>query len=409
MPGQVKILCIFLFCAACCFGAAGGKNTFATIDSLTGTAEIQRAGTQAWQKAAAGDKLYNNDMVRVLGKSTARLGWPDQSTSYMHENSQLMLAFYESDATTVISRHITVMYGAVFFIIKEILPKTLVKQYDTKIFTPTSVVSLRGTSFCVFVDDSSRSSTIKVINGTILLRNILRNTSLFVSAGFKSTVEMTKDPTGPTAMLDKEILGLKDWVPAPVIEKEMSMQLARAGRDHDVLTGNLKDKILIIPFANSSKYSGPWNIPSGLARMLADQLTHGHLSVEVADSAVGHDPLSQGAKSAARFVIVGEILDFDIVQHAEIAATADEYREYYVANVRVSIQIINVADKRVVFENQYAADKRGENAKDNSWQRISRMTFSLDDRQFVKSILGVAVAQVIELASEKLNKIIKYD
>jgi hypothetical protein len=406
MAMNMKLFIILFLFTVTCFAAE--KNTFATVDSLTGRAEVQRAGAQSWQKAARGDKLYNNDMIRVLGKSTVRLGWPDQSASYMHENSQIMLAFYESDVTSIISRHITVMYGAVFFVIKEILPKSLIKQYDTKIFTPTSVVSLRGTSFLIEVDDSSGSSTIKVIKGTVLVRNIIRNSSLFVSAGFKSTVEMTKDPNGPKALLDKEIDTLKEWVPVPVIEEEMASQLAKASRDHDVIVGNLKDKILILPFANSSKYTGTWKIQSGFAKMLSEQLKHGHIVVEVADSA-GHDPLAQGIKSAARMVIVGEVLDFDIVQHAEITATADEYREYYVANVRINVQMINVADKRVVFENQYLADKRGANAKDNSWQKISKMAFSLGDQQFTKSILGIAVSQVMEQVSEKLNKIIKYE
>jgi hypothetical protein len=402
----VRFCAVLLLFAATCFAAE--KNTFATIDSLTGKAEVQRAGTQSWQKAAVGEKLYNNDMIRVLDKSSARLGWPDQSASYMHENSQLMLAFYESDVSTIISRHITVMYGAVFFVIREILPKSLIKQYDTKIFTPTAVVSLRGTSFLVEVDDASKSSTVKVIRGTVLVRNILKNTSVFVSAGFKTTVEITKDPSGPNALLDKEIDSLKQWVPVPVIDQEMALQLAKAGRDHDVITGGLKDKIIILPFANSSKYAGPWNIQSGFARMLSEQLKHGHLTIEVLDSA-GQDPLVAGVRNNARFVVAGEVLDLDIVQHAEIAATADEYREYYMANVRISVQIINVADKRVVFESQFSSDKTGANVKDNSWQSVSKMGFSLDDQQFVKSILGIAVSKVVETVSEKLNKIIKYE
>jgi hypothetical protein len=405
MMSKNFLLTMLILAAA---GLAAEKNTFATLDSLTGKAEIQRAGTQAWQKAAVGDKLFNNDMIRVLDKSSARIGWPDQSASYMHENSQVMLAFYESNTSDIISRHITVMYGAVFFVIREILPRSLIKQFDTKIFTPTAVVSLRGTSFLVEVNNDSKSSTVKVIRGTVLVRNILKNTSVFVSAGFKTTVDIAKDPTGPNALLDKEIDSLKQWVPVPVIEQEMALQLAKAGRDHDILAGDLKDKILIVPFTNNSKYSGAWQIQSGFATMFSDQLRHGHLSVDVADSA-GVDPLVAGVRKNAKFVIVGEIMDFDIVQHAEIAATADEYREYYIANVKLNIQMINVAEKRVVFENQYSADKRGANAKDNSWQKISKMSFSLGDQQFVKSILGIAVSQIVEQASEKLNKIIKYE
>ncbi len=406
MARTFKIFCVLFLFASGCFAAE--KNTFATIDSLTGRAEVQRAGMQSWRKAAVGDKLYNNDMIRVFDKSSARLGWPDQSASYMHENSQIMLAFYESNVSNVISRHITVMYGAVFFVIREILPKSLIKQYDTKIFTPTSVVSLRGTSFLVVVDDAAKSDTVKVIRGSVLVGSVLRNTSAFISAGFKTAVDAATDPHGPNAVLDREIDSLKKWVPLPVIEQEMALQLARASRDHDVLTGDLKEKIMLLPFTNSSKYEGPWPIRSGFARMLSDQLKHGHLTVVVGDSA-GQDPFVTGVKNNARFVITGEIEDFDIVQHAEIAASADEYREYYVANVRIDVRMIDVADKRVVFENQFSADKRGVNARDNSWQTVSKMAFSLSDQQFIKSILGSAVSQVIEQASEKLNKLIKYE
>ena len=70
----------------------------------------------------------------------------------------------------------------------------------------------------------------------------------------------------------------------------------------------LKDKIMLLPFTNSSKYTGPWSIRSGFARMLSDQLKHGHLTVEVGDSA-GQYPLVAGVKNNAQFVVTGEILD----------------------------------------------------------------------------------------------------
>ncbi len=387
---------------------AASKNTYATVDSLVGNAQVQRSGTQTWQKTFKGDKLFNNDVIRVLDKSYVQLGWPDQSASYMQQNSQVLLAFYENDASNVISRHITVMYGAVFFVIKEILPKSLIKQYDTKIYTPTSVVSLRGTSFSVEVDTASKASTVRVINGTVQVRNILKNSSIFVSASFQSVVPITQDPIGPKALLDREIDSLKSWVPVYVMEREMAAQLVKGHRDREIMSSDCKDKILIIPFENTSKYTGAWKISPGFAKIFSDQLQHGHIAAEIYDS-LDKDPLTLGQRKMARYVVSGEIKDFDIVQHAEIAATADEYREYYIATVRISIQIINVPEKKVVFENEYVAEKRGANSKENSWQRISKLSFSLADQQFVKSLLGTAVSQVVETATEKLNSIIKYE
>jgi len=390
----------------CCI--AGVKSTCASLDSLVGIAEVQRAGTQMWQKIGIGEKLYNNDILRVQAHSFAKLGWPDESASFLHENSQIMLTFYESSSTPVISRHITVFYGAVFFIIKEVFPKTFIKQYDTKVFTPTSVVSLRGTSFSVTVDKDTKNSTIRVVNGTIQLKNILKNSALFVSAGFKSTVESGQDPTRPQTIFDRELDSLREWVPVPVIEMEMATQLAKASRDHDVIAGNLKDKLLIIPFVNSSKYTGKWHIQSGLAQMLASQLQVGNLAVEIDDSAY-IDPVKRGEKQSARFVVSGEITDFDITQHAVISAAADEYSEYYVATVKIHLMLVAISDKRIVMDETFSAETKGNNSRDNSWQRISRMSFSLTDKQFSKTLLGTATAQVIDQAIDKLMVFIRLE
>jgi hypothetical protein len=397
--------CIFILTFLC---FAQQKNTYATLDSLVGTAQVQRAGTQDWKPMKVGDKLYNNDVIRVLVKSHARLGWPDQSASFMQENSQLMLTFYENTATTIISRHITVVYGAVFFIIREVLPKTLIKQYDTKIFTPTSVVSLRGTSFSVTLDKNTKTSTVKVINGTVQYKNIKGTNITYVSAGFKSTVETDNDPISPKTVMDKEIDSLKMWVPAPVIDLEMSLQLAKASRDHDIISGTLKDKLILIPLVNSSKYTGPWNIQSGLAQMLGDQLKAGNLTVELLDTS-SEDVYALGQKQNARFVLSGEITDFDISQQAEVSAAADEYKEYYIAKVHMRVQLFSVAQKQVVFDETFSSDMKGKNTRENSWSKTSKMTFSISDKQFSKSLLGSAITQVIEQATERIMKIIKYE
>jgi hypothetical protein len=394
--------CVTLLCLGFCFAAT--KNvSYAVIDSLVGKAEIQRAGTQTWEKTLKTDKVYNNDFIRASAKAFVRLSWADGSTSFIHENSQIMLTFYESGESNIISRHITVFYGAVFFVLKEILPKTLTKSYDVKIFTPTAVVSLRGTSLSVEVDDKSGASAIRVLNGAVMVRNILKNASTFLSAGFKTTVEMKTDPIIPKPILDEDITALKTWVPVPVVDHEMTVQRTRAGRDHDLIVGDLKEKIIITPFINSSKYDGSWKIQTDIAQMLADQLSSAHCVIEIADSAT-QDPIILGEKAKARFVVIGEITDFDIVQHAEIAATADEYREYYLARVRIAIQMVSVGDRKVVFDNVFSGDMRGSNVKSNSWQKIGKMSFNIKDPQFSKSILGSALTQVLEQSSEKLVK-----
>ncbi len=401
MRSCTTFLGIVLFVACTVRASTGGSS--ASVDSLVGTVEVQRAGTQAWTTVAKGDHLRNNDYLRAAGTSFARLGWPDGSTSYVRENTQILLTIYEGGETNIISRHITVFYGAVFFVLKEILPKTLTKSYDVKIFTPTAVVSLRGTSLWVTVDKKSGSSTIEVTSGTVLVKNIIKNVSTFLSAGFKTTVELGTDPIVPKPILNDDFTALKGWVPAAEVERQMSEQLAKGKRDRNVFREATGEKILVMPFVNSSRYAGKWNVSFEIARMLVERLKRASYAAELADSASA-DPLALAEKSKAKFVITGEIQDFDIAQHAEIAPTADEYREFYLAQVRLALQLIDVSQKKVLIDNVFTGDMKGTNSKDNSWQKISALNLSDKDTQFVKSILGSALSQALEQSTEQLTR-----
>jgi hypothetical protein len=386
---------------------AHAKETVATIDSLEGRAEIQKAGQQRWLAVAAGAKLHSSDVVRALNKSFIRISWPDGNNSFVHANSQIILNFFESNDPDVISTHITVLYGALFFVIKEILPKAIIKTYDTKVYTPTAVVSVRGTGFGVDVEGKSGATTVKVLNGTLLVRNILMDASTFLSAGFKSTVEMKTDPVVPKTLLDKDIADLKAWVPPPVIEKELSTQIVRAQREHRILTDDFKDKLAIVPFVNKSKYKGQWDVGRSFAHQLADQIEQSNKNVAVSDDDTSvTDPLKLGQALNARFVIVGEVTEFDIVQRAEISAAADEYKEFYIAKTTLRVQLISVADKKMLFDNTFTGETRGKNQKENSWQSIGKLGLVFKDSPFSRSILGASSQQVFDQAAESIIRLV---
>jgi hypothetical protein len=248
-----------------------------------------------------------------------------------------------------------------------------------------------------------------VINGAVLVGNILKNVSSFISAGFQTYIELKTDPISGKLLLDKDIMGLKTWAPIEVIDRELALQIARAGRDHDILAGGFKDKLLILPFENRSHYAGQWNVGQTLAQQLIDQLrqTNKNIIVEKGD-ANAIDPLKLGEEKKARFVIIGDIEDFDIVQHAEITAAADEYNEFYVARVRLRIQLINVADKKLAFDNTFSGETMGKNLKENSWQKIGKLALNLKDKQFSESILGSSLQQVMDQTADKLIQFVNY-
>jgi hypothetical protein len=410
MNSEVFSKIIAFSLALCIASFAGAKDIQVTVDSLVGTAEVQKAGQHQWKPIALGAKLSGNDIVRALDKSFLRLAWPDGATSYVHANSQILVNLYESPETNIISTHLTIVYGAVFFVVKEVLPKAFTKTFDTKVYTPTAVVSVRGTSFAVEADNKSGATTVKVINGTVLVGNNLKNVSSFITAGFQTYVELKTDPIIGKLLLDKEINELKTWVPIAVIERELALQIAKAGRDHEVLAaGGFKDKLVILPFENRSHYAGQWNIGPTLARQLTDQLKQANKNIIVENGDTGSvDPLKLGEERKARFVIIGDIEDFDIVQHAEITPAADEYNEFYIAKIRLRIQLINVADKKMVFENTFSGETRGKNLRENSWQKIGKLALNLKDKQFSESILGTSLQEVMDQTTDKLIQFVNY-
>jgi hypothetical protein len=316
---------------------------------------------------------------------------------------------YDAPESNIVSTHLTILYGAVFFVVREILPKAITKVYDTKVYTPTAVVSVRGTSFAVEVDNKNGATSVKVTGGTVLVRNISMNVSSFICAGFQTLVELKTDPITSKLLLDQDIEYLKTWVPKPVIEQEIALQLTKAARDHQILGGGFKDKLLILPFENRSHYSGSWNVGPTIAGQLIDQLKQNNknLEVEIGDT-VAVDPIKLGEEKKARFVIIGNIEDFDVAQHAEITVAADSYSEYYVAKVRVRIQLINVAEKKLAFDNTFTGETRGKNVRENSWQKIGKLSFSLKDAQFSKSILGSSLQQVMDQSTEKIIQFVNY-
>jgi TolB-like protein len=379
------------------FTAAGFADTYVVIDSLSGKANLQRAGRTDWMNARKGIKLFNNDMIRVNEKSIARLRWVNGSDVYVNENTQMRVNLRSDSTNNIVVKHATVFFGAAFFVIKKALPKALSMQHNTKIYTPTAVLSIRGTSFEVAVDKDNGETDVRVLNGTVLVGNILKRESFFLSAGSQTKVAMNEDPERPKALLDKSITTLKTWIPPEVIGFEIEKQLAQGKRDRKAIKGKLEQSVLVLPLINASQYKGAWDLSAAMSGYLADRIKSHDENLEVKiDSGSIEDLVATGKEHKVRFVIAGEITGFDIVQHAEISAKADSYREYSVARVRLHIQLVDVAQDKMVWGGNVTGDVSGKVGKKNSWQEIGKLPFDLTDRKFASTIVGQAVDQSLE-------------
>ena len=86
----MRIISAFIVCVAFALVEVQA-DPVVLLDSIAGKAEILKAGKQHWSSATKGMKLFNNDMIHVLEKSKARLQWPDGSSTFVSQNTQILI------------------------------------------------------------------------------------------------------------------------------------------------------------------------------------------------------------------------------------------------------------------------------------------------------------------------------
>lgn len=380
------------------------ESVFIILDSLSGQAEIQRAGQNEWKFCKENQKIYNNDIFRVLDKSVARLRWSNGSVAYVHQKTQISVSLLQRESGSSLS-HTTILFGAVFFIIKKILPNELVN--DTKVYTPTAVIAIRGTSFLIDVQEGM--SSIKMVRGTVLVGNIKKNVSRYLGAAFKTVIAAGTDPILPSAVLSDDIDSIRQWVPSVVVDNEIEKQRLEAKRDYTILSGKLDEKCIVVSFIDSSGYQGPWKlsqlIPKAFVSVIKEH--HPRMNISFSDTA-GTDLLLDAYKRKTRYIISGTIENFSLVPKAQISVKADEYRESLTGTVKIKLEVTDAKEKSVISEVNLIGEVTRKRDDADEWQQLETVTFGLDDEKFKNSLIGTTLKQALEQALEKCDLILGF-
>jgi hypothetical protein len=366
-----------------------------------GKVEIQRAGAMQWAAAKKGEALHNNDVVRATDAAFARLVWSDGSAVFLHQNSQLLINLYESDASKLLSRHLTLFFGAAYFIIKKALPQTA--PSDIKIFTPTAIVAIRGTSFSLDVDKADGTTSCKLLSGTILIRNILKSAAAIITPGYQTTVALNADPVAPSSISESDILGLKKWVPAAIIDNDISFQYLQDQRERMAMESQIEKKVVVIPPVNNSTYAGGWDISAGISAAIAATLSTPSAPPVSVKGAAQSDPAKTGLAEKARYVVAGSIAAFDVSQRARITTQADKYSEFAVATVALHLQLYDILEQKVLVENTWTGESEGPISQQNTFRELSKLPFDMKNAQFSQSIMGKALIEAVRQAAEEMS------
>lgn len=384
---KTHFICILLSFSI--FSVLFAKPTV-TIDSLSGITEIQRAGTINWENLTKETKLFNNDMVRISEKGIVVLQWPGGTQTYVHKKTQILINLVKSKSEKSILSNATVMFGTALFIVKKILPKD--DSEEMRIYTPTAVLSIRGTSFLVDVDSIRKSTTVKMLNGIISVKNVAKNISIVLGTPYQTIIQQNNYPSAPIAVLQEDLDSLKSWIPESVIKREIINQINDSKQDRINLTGDYQEKCLITQFTNSSSYSGPWPIEKEITRQFANILRNKLSSIVVMISDSSHkEPNQIGKNLNARFYISGNINSFELNKHAEISIHGDEYRESIIAKACISITVTDFSNNKELVRKSFCAEITGKNIQNNNWNILQKDGFNLDNTAFKNTIIGKAV------------------
>lgn len=397
MRKQFLLLMLFLFNEP-----AFTDELFVKMDSLKGKIEIQRSGTSTWIVAQKGMLLKNNDCIKTLTDGATCLKWPDGTQVFVHNNSKILINIIPKKEPGFFLSHATIYFGAAFFLGEKTFAVKNSNAID--IYTPTSIISFSGSSFEIKFDSLNGKTTVKVINGTAGISNIFNGSSIYLSAPYRVSVVKNSGEMAQIALLKQDIDSMKLWIPASIIDLEISNQLAKSKRDFLILTGKAAGECLVAPFTNASTYKGPWQIGNKLAAALAKRLQNEspEYTVNYIDSC--DDPIRLAKQNRMRYLITARIETFDIIQQAQISARADEYREFTTARVRFSILLSDIPDDLAIDQETISGEVSSKNKVENTWATISKMNFDLQDSTFSSSILGKAIDQALDQASDKLIK-----
>lgn len=385
------------------FASLADAKPFVTVDSLSGIVELQRSGTINWSNVTKESKLYDNDMLRIPSIGTAVLHWPNGTQTYVHKKSQIMVTLFQKKNENTILANATVMFGAVFFIVKKILPRD--KSEEMRVYTPTAVLSIRGTSFLVDIDSTRKFTTVKMLNGLVMVKNVSKNISILLGTPYQTVIEKDLNPSTPKAVLQMDLDSMKQWIPQPVIENEIAKQIDKLKQDRMDIVGDYEEKCLVTQFINTSGYKGPWDIEQEITRQFSTILRRNlaKVFVMITDSIV-NNPIETAKSLNARFCISGKIDQFELSKHAGISARADEYKESVIAKSGIVVKLFDISQNKDLVDELFSAESAGKNDLDNTWDMFHKKAFNLSDTSFVNTIIGSATQESVNKAIKAITK-----
>lgn len=147
----------------------------ATITDFSGTVEIKSTGSDSkWEQARLYTPLETNDTIKTRDNSNAEITLEDGSIFRIEHNTEICLQNLEYNKQTKKQNFIMKLFSGVLLTNAE---KTGNPESQIAIYTPTAVLSVRGTEFVVDLEDEN-TTNVGVYSGYVSARSYLQDNEL---------------------------------------------------------------------------------------------------------------------------------------------------------------------------------------------------------------------------------------
>ncbi len=223
----------------------------ASVQSVSGSVSVLRAGTSEWIPATVDMKLYQGDEIKTGGKSKAVIELDDgtvmQVTSLAHMTMDQLSKSLRGKNT-----NIDLEVGKSWMKVK----KLNVKADNFNVSTPTAVAGVRGTYFSTEVEQTT-DSTFDVFEGEVAVaqrNNPMQQVS--VRENQRSEVKSGKGPSTPSKIPADELQqGLSEGI-AGAVKSENSSYDMKIQIDPQMIPAGGKAKASIQFTENGKPYNG---------------------------------------------------------------------------------------------------------------------------------------------------------
>jgi len=147
------------------------EEFYANIAKVYGQVQVYADTTSVAKAAQVGDKLQDRNVIRTGAQSGAVLEFPDGSVVTVGANSQMVVKLLEYNrGGGWRARSFFLQFGQVW---AKVSPH-FGEESEMKIYTPSSVAAVRGTTFSVYQEPKGVKSDIMCSEGTVVAQGLIR-------------------------------------------------------------------------------------------------------------------------------------------------------------------------------------------------------------------------------------------